>query len=74
MVHLYIGKDSYHRNNNHRLNLSLTKGFQRRPETEYFQYLVKCKDQPSEDAAWMTETYISKYSVKPEYLFSSLGV
>ena len=66
MIHLQIGKDSYLRKNNHRLKLSLTKGFQRRPETEYFQYLVKWKDQPSKDAVWMTKIDISKYNVHPK--------
>ena len=38
---------------------------------EYFQYLVKWKDQPSVDAAWMNEMEISKYNVNPEELLKN---
>ena len=47
------------------------KGFQRRLGTEYFQYLVKWKGQPSEDAAWMTKMDISKYNVNTEDLLKT---
>jgi hypothetical protein len=35
---------------------------------EYFQYLVKWKGQPLEDAMWMTTTKISKYGTSIEEL------
>ena len=38
---------------------------------DYFQYLVKWKDQPSEDATWMTELDISMYNVHPEDLLNN---
>ena len=38
---------------------------------EYFQYLVKWKDQPSEDATRMKEIDISKYIVNLEVLLKN---
>ena len=37
----------------------------------FFQYLVKWKDHPTEDAAWMTEQEISKYDVQPKDLMEN---
>ena len=34
----------------------------------FFQYLVKWRNQPTEDASWMTEQEISKYNVLHEDL------
>jgi len=34
----------------------------------YFQYLVKSKGQPVEDASWLTKTELQKYGVNPESL------
>jgi hypothetical protein len=38
---------------------------------EYFQYLVKWKNQPVEDATWMTTTKISKYGTSVEDLMNN---
>jgi hypothetical protein len=38
---------------------------------EYFQYLVKWKGRPTEDATWMTTTEISKYGADLEDLMNS---
>ena len=44
----------------------------------YYQYLVKWKRQPVEDASWMTTAELQKFGVDPEALrnhfFSSPGV
>jgi hypothetical protein len=44
----------------------------------YYQYLIKWKGQPIEDASWMTTTELKKYHVDPEdfdgAFFSSPGV
>ena len=37
----------------------------------FFQYLVKWKNQPTEDATWMTDQKISKYNVHPEDLLKN---
>ena len=34
----------------------------------YFQYLVKWKGQPVEDATWLTTAELQKYGVNPESL------
>ena len=36
------------------------KVFKRTRGREYFQYLIKWKDQPIEDATWMTEAMLQK--------------
>ena len=45
----------------------------------YYQYLVKWKIQPVEDASWMTAAKLQKFGVDPEalqdqFFFSSPGV
>ena len=37
----------------------------------FFQYLVKWRNQTTEDAAWMTEQEISKYTMHPEDLMKN---
>ena len=37
----------------------------------FFQYLVKWKNQPTEDVSWMIEQEISKYNVFPKYLMKN---
>jgi hypothetical protein len=38
---------------------------------DYFQYLVKWKNRPEEDATWMIKKKVSKYVIDVEYLMNS---
>ena len=44
------------------------KVFKKAIGQEYFQYLIKWRDQPIEDATWMTETMLQKLGSSVEEL------
>ena len=70
IIHLYI--ENLPQKEQPQIEAILDKGISKRTKNkDYFQYLVKWKYHPTEDATWMSELDISEYNVNPEALLKN---